>query len=204
LRLLVSDEPNAIDNFTALWVDISSLAFVRPGGEESVVTQRLDPSVRVDLTEVRGDAAVEVWNGSLPEGDYTKVFLYVANVTSEPEHVVRLPGGKLHISKPFTVSGDAENATIDFVFDIAVVQAGNSGKYILKPQLAESGPGQPYRLLERSEAGSCIRDRDRISRPGGAGKPLDAGKPEDAGKPVDAGKPDGAVQFSQRNRPHAR
>lgn len=196
-RLLVSDEPNAIGNFTALCVEISSLAFVRVGEEGGVVTKSLNASVEVDLTELQGDNAVEVWNGNLPEGDYAKVFLYVANVTSVPQRDVKLPGDKLHISKPFTIGGDTENATVDFVFDISVIQAGNSGQYILKPQLSQSGPDQPFRLRERSEAGVRIRDRDRdrvsrpedARRPGNTGKADNVGRPEHAGKPGSAGKP---------------
>jgi len=54
---------------------------------------------------------------------------------------VKLPGGKLQISKPFTAQADG---TVSFVFDITIVKAGQSGKYILKPQVAESGSNQKF------------------------------------------------------------
>jgi len=57
---------------------------------------------------------------------------------------IKLPSGKLQISIPFMVTRTGDNSTVDFVFDITIIKAGNSGKYILKPQIGESGPDQPY------------------------------------------------------------
>ena len=54
---------------------------------------------------------------------------------------VKLPSEKLQISKPFTISSE-NGQVVDFVFDITVIKTGKTGKYILKPQLAQSGPGQ--------------------------------------------------------------
>jgi hypothetical protein len=51
---------------------------------------------------------------------------------------VKPPSEKLQIMKGFTV-GDGQN--VSFVFDITVFRAGNSGKYILKPVIGESGTG---------------------------------------------------------------
>ncbi len=53
---------------------------------------------------------------------------------------VKLPSGRLQISKPFTVGDNTSN----FVYDITVIKAGNSGQYILKPQIAESGADQKF------------------------------------------------------------
>ncbi|MFC1943607.1 hypothetical protein ACFLWO_03405 [Chloroflexota bacterium] len=87
---------------------------------------------------------------------------------------MKLPSGKLQISKPFTIS----DYVVDFVFDITVVEAGKSGKYILKPQIAQSGSDQKF--IEVSSKG----------KPEGKGKPEDKGKPEGEGKPEDKGKPE--------------
>ena len=57
---------------------------------------------------------------------------------------MKLPSNKLQISKPFTISSDS---AVNFVYDIMVVKAGKSGKYILKPQIAESGADQGFNDL---------------------------------------------------------
>jgi hypothetical protein len=53
---------------------------------------------------------------------------------------VKLPSQKLHLNEEFTVGS---NRSVDFVFDITVFEAGNSGKYILKPVASESGTDVP-------------------------------------------------------------
>ncbi len=78
-------------------------------------------------------------------GSYTKMFIYVDEVTGELVDTgevitVKLPSNKLHLSVPFEVT---ESSMTSFVYDITVIAAGNrkSGrvKYILKPQILESG-----------------------------------------------------------------
>lgn len=186
-RLLVSDEPNDIGDFEELSVTITGIG-VRQKGESGGWTEyEIDPAETVDLTELQGTSATEVWSGELADGEYTKVFIYVSEVTgiladadADGEATVKLPSGKLQISAPFEVS---EGQVAEFVFDITVIKAGRSGKYILKPQIAESGPDQEF---EETES---------------AGKPEDAGKPDDVGKPEDAGKPEGAGEPQEEGDP---
>jgi len=94
----------------------------------------------VDLTELRGANATMLDQFDVPNGTYTKVFVYVdaVNATLESgERVnVKLPSEKLHINERFAVE---DGSDVDFVFDIAVHEAGNSGKYILKPVISQSG-----------------------------------------------------------------
>ncbi len=171
-RLWISDEANAIEDFDELMVTISDVAMVQADGN-GLIKEPLDPPAEVDLTELTGDNATEIWSGTLSDGKYTKVFLYVTNVTGtlngdgpgEPADV-KLPSDKLQISKPFTISS-ASGQVVDFVFDITVIEAGQSGKYNLLPQIAQSGPGQ---------------DIDDVTS---------TGKPEDKGKPEDNGEPEG-------------
>ncbi|MBN2074724.1 MAG: DUF4382 domain-containing protein [Dehalococcoidales bacterium] len=165
-RLLVSDEVNAIEEFQTLNVTISRIG-VHQGGESGNWTEyNLDPAVTVNLTELQGINATSIWDGNLEDGKYTKVFIYVDNVTGvlkenpEGEPTIKLPGGKLQISKSFDVT---DGGITDFIFDITVIKAGNSGKYILKPQIAESGPHQNYIEVEPK------------------GKTEHKGKPEDKG-----------------------
>jgi len=146
-RLLLSDEVNAIDDFDKLWVTITRIGVHQAGEEDGWIEYDLDSPAEVDLTELIGDNATEIWSGQLDDGDYTKVFIYVEDVTGilndddDGETVnVKLPSNKLQISKPFTIS----DSVVNFVYDITVIKAGESGKYILKPQVAESGANQQF------------------------------------------------------------
>ncbi len=167
--LLISDEPNDIEDFSELWVTISGIGFVM-GDEEGIIQQSFEP-VDVPLTDLIGDAAIALWTGELPEGDYVKIFIYVDEVWGtlvapegeEAEVVeIKLPSNKLQLDMPFDVG---EEETTEFVFDISVFKAGNSGQYILKPQLTESGQGQLYRINEMAH------ERVQLGRPDWAGKP---------------------------------
>ncbi len=151
-RLLVSDEPNDIGDFSSLDVAISKIG-VLAADSDNWTEITVDPPQTVDLTILQGDNASAVWEGAIPSGNYTKVFVYVDNVTgvlagssgqSSTNATVKLPGGKLQISKPFTVSNVGGSAIVSFVFDITVIKAGESGKYILKPQVAASGVSKNY------------------------------------------------------------
>ena len=149
-RFLISDDVNAIEYFERLDVIISSIGVHQSG--ESGMWHVLDPETDPDedgipginLKPLEGENALVIWSGTLPEGEYTKVFIYVDNVTGiltgGGETDVKLPSGKLQISKPFTIS----DSVVNFVYDITVVEAGKSGKYILQPQIAQSGANQDF------------------------------------------------------------
>jgi hypothetical protein len=146
-RLLVSDQPNVIGDFAHLNVTISSIG-VHPFGDNSTWIQATPSIGTVDLTTLQGKNAEEIWSGNITPGQYDKVFIYVSNVegnltasAGNGTANVKLPSGKLQISTPFTVSG---NGTTSLVFDITVIKAGNSGKYILEPQIATSGVNQGF------------------------------------------------------------
>jgi len=147
-RLLISDEVNAIDHFASLNVTISSIGVHQAGDSGTWHIFDLDPPADVDLRPLEGENALEIWSGNLSAGEYNKVFIYVDNVTGildgadGDEADVKLPSNKLQISKPFTI-GDS---VVNFVYDITVVQAGKSGKYILKPQIAQSGAEQEFHV----------------------------------------------------------
>jgi len=104
----------------------------------------------VDLTELRGENATRLANLSAPSGTYTTVFVYVSDVhgvlKNGEEVRVKLPSQKLQLHTTFEIGA---NASAEFVYDIAVHKAGNSGKYILKPNIAESGTDVPIRDVDR-------------------------------------------------------
>ena len=167
--LLISDEPNDIADFAELWVTISGVGLVL-GNEEGILEHMFTPTA-VPLNELVGDAAIALWAGEVPEGEYTKIFIYVDEVWGillQPEGEVveiKLPSNKLHLDLSVTVQDEEPTA---FVFDISVFKTGNSGQYILSPQLTESGQGKLYRINERAQ------ERIRTGRPEWAGKPYSA------------------------------
>ena len=109
----------------------------------------------VDLTRLRGANATLVERFDLPAGEYDQVRLEV----SETEGVlkdgstteVKLPSERLKLTQEFTV-GDGEE--VDFVYDVTVHKAGNSGKYVLRPVASESGTDVPIERVDGEGGGS--------------------------------------------------
>ena len=147
--LLISDDVNAIEDFESLSVSITKVEIISGGGSGEKI--QFTPETKIiDLTQVKGEATRKIWRGNIPEGEYSKVILYVDSVEgilkeskilegAGPIVEVKLPSDKLQISKPFQI---AANTVTSFTFDVTVVSTGNeqSGiKYILKPQIGESG-----------------------------------------------------------------
>jgi hypothetical protein len=134
-RLLLSDDPNAIADFSSLKVTISRIGVLRGGEGGGWEEIKLEPGIMVDLTRLQGLNAQEIWKGNLPEGQYRQVFIYIENavgiLTNGTTAKVVVPSGNLQISKPFAVTADG--STISFVYDVTVVAAGSD--YILQPQL---------------------------------------------------------------------
>jgi len=153
-RLLISDDKNAIEDFKCLYVNISKIGMHHVSGTDNESGEWLEFPPEVDIVDLRplvGEKAQAIWSGDIPSGNYTKVFIYVSNVWGNLTDIygsdiveVKLPSNKLHISKPFVVTDDSVTS---FVYDIAVVAAGNKdkgAKYILKPQIANSGADQNF------------------------------------------------------------
>ena len=167
--LYVSDEPNAMDDFEHLNVTISSVGFHQVGenGSENSsedgrwVEREVDNETVVDLTELRGANATLLEQYELENGTYDTVFVYVeeidATLTTGESVNVKLPSEKLHVNQQFTVGNGSET---DFVFDISVHKAGNSGKYILKPVVSESGTDVPIEPVGEEEGDDDERDEN--------------------------------------------
>lgn len=117
-------------------------------GDTEWIEHEVD-SKTVDLTELQGDNATLLQNMSVPAGEYEKVFVHVEDVNgtlkSGEDVNVKLPSQKLHLNKDFTVDSESN---VEFVFDITVFEAGNSGKYILKPVASESGTDVPIERVD--------------------------------------------------------
>ncbi|MBA7567026.1 hypothetical protein ES708_08726 [subsurface metagenome] len=158
-RLLISDEKNAIGDFESLVVTISGVG-VHLAGESGGWLEFAPATEELELVNLQGENAEEIWSGNLTAGQYTKVFIYVSDIdavlTSGDSAEIKLPSDKLHINTNFSIP---EDSPVSFVFDISVVATGNekSGiSYILKPVISQSGPNQEF-----TEVDSNVRDRDR-------------------------------------------
>lgn len=145
---LVSDERNDIGDFDSLNVTISGVGLQAAG---SLKRFEFTPETEtVDLTELQGEQSQEIWRGNAPAGQYSQVYIYVSEVKGKLASTgqivdVKLPSSKLHLSMSFEVTDDTVTR---FTFDITVVATGNNGKYILKPQIGDSGARQDQNLLE--------------------------------------------------------
>ncbi|WP_435123738.1 DUF4382 domain-containing protein [Halobaculum sp. D14] len=170
VNFYVSDQQNAIDQFEHLNVTVTQVTLVRAegaansstdgdadanataeAGADGQVTYDVS-NVTVDLTELQGANASKLGSFGVPDGQYDKVFVYVSDVdgtlTSGESVRVKLPSSKLQITKQFTVGNGEE---VDFVFDISVFKAGNSGKYVLKPVVSQSGTGDQVEIRETGD-----------------------------------------------------
>jgi heat shock protein HslJ len=165
-RFLISDDVNAIDEFDHVYVTISEIG-VQSGGESGYWTVFLpDITEPVDLKPLVGENALEIWRGNLTPGAYNKVFIYVSEVNGifttalgGGKKTIKLPSEKLHILKPFVIS---ENTTTSFVYDVTVVKAGQSGQYILQPQIAQSGADQEFKEVKPEEEKAEVTLEDKI------------------------------------------
>jgi len=115
----------------------------------------------VDLTELQGANATALGNISVPAGEYETVFVHVGEVDGTLESGegvnVKLPSQKLKLNEGFTVDDQSDVA---FVFDITVFEAGNSGKYILKPVASESGTDVPIVDVDEKRGGEADGELD--------------------------------------------
>ncbi|MFC5368487.1 DUF4382 domain-containing protein [Salinirubrum litoreum] len=119
----------------------------------------------VDLTRLQGANATRLTSMNVSNGTYSKVFVYVSEINATLENGeqvnVKLPSEKLQLNTEFTV-GNGE--AVDFVFDITVKKAGNSGKYILQPVVSESGTSDQVEIrdvdADREDRGKDDEKRD--------------------------------------------
>lgn len=209
VTMYVSDSP--IEDFQHLNVTVSKVGLKRAAGANGSDGEWVEYDVdnrTIDLTELQGPNATSLGVLSAPAGNYTKVFVYVDEVegilNDGEEVTVKLPSQKLQINSAFTVS---PNSSVDFVFDISVFEAGNSGKHILKPVVGESGTGDDVEIRDvdeederddEGEANETESDDEGEERDGDADdeETTDDGTQTDdgtEGPPDDAGNGDGLL-----------
>jgi hypothetical protein len=138
-------------------------------------------NVTVDLTKLQGANATRIADFAAHSGNYTTVFVHVSDVegtlTDGTETNVKLPSERLKLTKPFEL---APNASVDFVYDVTVRKAGNSGWYVLQPVVGESGPDVAIREVDRQ--GCPVEDREaRSGNERRAGNESDDGRDQATG-----------------------
>jgi len=183
INFWVSDQPGAIEDFETLNVTVTRVGFKPANGTtngsmnesmndseadaESGWVERDVDETTVDLTELKGENASLVDSIEVPNGTYTKTVMYVSEtngtLTDGTQTNVKLPSEKLQLNSEFTAGA---NESVDFVFDIQVTKAGNSGKYVIRPVISQSGTDQPIRDVNGDDSEA---DSD------------DGGPPDDAG-----------------------
>lgn len=106
----------------------------------------------VDLTELRGANATKLSTFEVPNGSYEAVSLSISDVDatlkSGAEADVKLPSERLRLNSQFVVGADE---SVDFVFDVTAFEAGNSGRYVLKPVVSESGTDVPIEDVDEKD-----------------------------------------------------
>ena len=153
MNFYVSDEQNAMGDFAHLNVTISKVGLKRAGdGDANWTTYDVDNRT-VDLTRLKGANATRLGTFPVENGSYETVFVHVSEVngtlTNGETVRVKLPSEKLQIHQSFTVGA---NQSVDYVFDISVFKAGQSGKYILKPVISESGTDKEIEDVDEKES----------------------------------------------------
>ncbi|MXR40243.1 DUF4382 domain-containing protein [Halobaculum sp. WSA2] len=150
----LSDEENAMGDFAHLNVTVTKVGLQRGGESGGWVEKDVDDRT-IDLTTLPGTNATRLGTFGVDNGTYTKVFVYVDEVDATLENGdsanVKLPSSKLQLNKEFTVGNGEE---VDFVYDMSVFKAGNSGKYILKPVVSESGTSDEVPIEDVDETDS--------------------------------------------------
>lgn len=139
------DETDVADNETAEADDAEE---ADESGDGRWITRDVNDTT-VDLTQLRGANATLVDAFDLPAGEYDTVRLEVGEtngtLTSGESTNVKLPSERLKLNMDFTVENGSE---IDFVYDVTVRKAGNSGMYILQPVVGESGTEVPIERVD--------------------------------------------------------
>jgi hypothetical protein len=173
LRFLLSDddsEVTAIGDFESVIITVNKIGFQQGGESGSWIEPEDYEPWTGDLLDLIGTNATVIWNGYIEAGHYTKAFIYVSNVTGmlTPEAGggqadIWVPSDKFQITMseiPFTVNEGG--AIVDFVFDVTVIKCGESGQYLIMPQVAESGPDQEYREVDDDDSDGEIKFRGTI------------------------------------------
>ena len=153
VRVYVSDDPGAIEEFDQLTVTLTSFSLRAADAEgehddggrhrhhhEGNWTTYDINETTVDLTELDGANASLLHAVGVPDGEYTAVSVTVTDVngtlTNGESATVKMPRDRLTIEKSFTVGS---NESVNFVVDAVVRERKANESYVLKPNPDASG-----------------------------------------------------------------
>ena len=161
VNLYASDQPAALEAFQSLEVTVDQVMLEQEvEGETEVVVRDLDEPRTFDLTQLVGDNATKITTFDAPNDTYSSISLRVTNTNgtleSGEQTEVMLPNNTLKLQQEFTVDEDEE---VNFVYDMNVVKAGQSGKFVIQPVVTESGVNQPISPVDTDEGEGDISVR---------------------------------------------
>jgi hypothetical protein len=162
---LVTDEVNAIGDFSQLNITLQKINLLQKDSPDKWV-EFVPETRQFDLTLLPNGKTQQLWQGNIPEGQYSAVVIYVSEVqgllkASGNSLNIKLPSNKLQITKVFEVE---QNITTSFVYDLTVVKAGNAKngeKYLLKPQIDTSGATQSPQSEQTPDTGKGKPEKTR-------------------------------------------
>jgi hypothetical protein len=162
---LVTDEVNAISDFNQLNITLEKINLLQKDNPDKWI-EFMPETPQFDLTLLPNGKTQQLWQGNIPEGQYSAVVIYVSEVQGLLKDTgtslnIKLPSNKLQITKGFEVG---QNITTSFVYDLTVVKAGNAKngeKYLLKPQIDTSGATQSPQSAQTPDEGKGKPEKTR-------------------------------------------
>jgi len=152
--------------FDHLFVTVTKLALIPSTGEDKSVTDPLAPPVQIDLLNLNsstGDNVATLLNKftNVPAGEYSKIRVYYDNVvgqtasdntlfhpTANSHFDVHFMGGNLVIPVTSDPVGGIRFYSVEInVVGLKHVEAGNSGNFLLRPQVFAEVVGAPKYIV---------------------------------------------------------
>jgi hypothetical protein len=141
---LMTDEVNAINEFSRLDVKLEKVALLYNGDSRKWV-EFVPETKQFDLTLLPNGITQQLWQGDLPEGQYSMVRLYVSqaqgSLKADGSTVnVKIPSDRVQFDVPASFQIRSENVT-KFTYDLTIFSTGKgqgSEKYHLKPIVNQS------------------------------------------------------------------
>ncbi len=145
---LVTDAINAIDEFSKLDIIVDKISLLTDGTTSGWVD--FVPEVKqFDLTRLPNGVTQQLWQGHIPEGQYTRVRLYInqaAGTLKSDGNVVdiKIPSDKVQFDMPTSFNVSTANVT-SFTYDLTIFNTGRGQggeRYLLKPQAEHTNVNQ--------------------------------------------------------------
>jgi len=166
---LMTDDINAIAEFSKLDVTIEKVAILKSGDSEGWI--EFAPEVpQFDLTLLRDGVTRKLWQGDLPEGQYSRVRLYISKALGTLELDgsvvdIKIPSERLQFDVETSFQIRSENIT-SYTYDLTVFNRGKGqggDKYYLKPVVNQNSVRQELRSQDKSKGNKSSALPDTIT-----------------------------------------